>query len=538
MPTPPASLPRTPPSSQSQTGLFYDTRMLAHENLFQANPVERPDRIRKTFDALSAAGLADRCHRIKLKTDLLSKEEIAFVHDKEHVDRMEATAAMNEADLRITSQKYNDVFVNSSSFLCAQVACSGLVKLCEAVMRGEVGNGLAIVRPPGHHAEQDEPMGFCIFNNVAIATKLLHKNGTAKRTLIIDWDIHHGNGTQKIFYDDPNVFYISLHRYEGGAFFPYLRIADADHTGGEGAKGRNMNIPWPGKGLKDVDYVYAFNRLVSPEFQRRGDPLGECDVTPEGYAMMTHMLQSLADGRVVVCLEGGYNLNSVSQSLVKVASVLLGDAPTPVHMADGPSHDCIRTVQRVAEIHSQYWKCLRPTHVEGGSAERPSINKPAIPLQGVQIFEDPFEVTLLTAPPLTDIISLHRSITLTTTLGMRLVEVKAPATAEIFRGRRELAQSQRLAFLLCSPEVFRDSCKLCFDPNIPENSGRLDPLTNVLDISNAVSDDAGMLYIEDIIRNQHSLIDIEVDTSVFSQYDVMLLAVREVVNHVWDSLAG
>ncbi|MCO5593077.1 hypothetical protein L7F22_047083 [Adiantum nelumboides] len=224
-----------------------------------------------------------------------------------------------------TLERTASLYINEHSAKCARLSCGGVIEMCEAVASGRVRNGFAVVRPPGHHAEPDRSMGFCLYNNVAVATRYLQRRygdyegrERVRKVLILDWDVHHGNGTQQAFWDDENVLYISLHRYENGEFFPG-GIGGADDQVGVGAGvGRNVNIPWPDSGMGDGDYLAAFQRIVMPiahEFApdfviisagfdaAEGDHLGQCRVTPNGYAQMTHELAALANGRLVVALE-------------------------------------------------------------------------------------------------------------------------------------------------------------------------------------------------------------------------------------------
>lgn len=229
--------------------------------------------------------------------------------------------------------RYRSLYLNEHTAQCARISCGGVIELCDAVASRKVQNGFAIVRPPGHHAEPDASMGFCFYNNVAVAAAWLLKKyaknpfydnhhpenrNKIERILIIDWDVHHGNGTQKAFYDDPNVLYVSIHRYENGLFYPGGTLGSAIMVGGENAKGYNLNIPWSKAGMGDGEYLKVFYDLIlpismqfNPDFvlisagfdAARGDHLGECDVTPEGFGQMTSLLCSLAEGRCVAALE-------------------------------------------------------------------------------------------------------------------------------------------------------------------------------------------------------------------------------------------
>lgn len=225
-------------------------------------------------------------------------------------------------------------------------------------------------------------MGFCLFNNVAVAARWIkEKYGgddvpAAKRVrkiLILDWDVHHGNGTQRAFEDDDEVLYISLHRYDNGDFYPGGTYGASASVGSGKGKGFSINIPWPTFGMGDGEYIYAFHQVVMPIAAQfgpdlviisagfdaaEGDPLGGCLVTPIGYAQMTWMLMGLAQGKVIVALEGGYNVQSLAYSALGVTRTLLGD-PVPTHeslpAASSAAVDAVRLVKRDV---SPYWSCV------------------------------------------------------------------------------------------------------------------------------------------------------------------------------------
>lgn len=239
----------------------------------------------------------------------------------------------------------------------------------------EVKNAIAVIRPPGHHAEYDRSMGFCHFDNVAVAAKVvLQKHEEVKKVLIVDWDVHHGNGIQQAFEDDPNILYISIHVHEGGKFYPPGDYGDHLHSGTGAGIGKNINIPWPSKGMGDADYLFAFQHVImpvafdfNPDFviiasgfdAAAGDQLGGCFVSPSCYAHMTHMLMSVAGGKLVACLEGGYNLNSISLSALAVTKTLMGEAP-PRIAETAPTRNCIETIRKVILHQAKFWHCLYP----------------------------------------------------------------------------------------------------------------------------------------------------------------------------------
>ncbi|KAJ1565123.1 Histone deacetylase hda1, partial [Nowakowskiella sp. JEL0078] len=328
-------------TSNKVCGLVYDVRTLSHFNIFENHP-ECPERVKYAFSALMDANLVEQCHRIRIPTGA-DNNLLKLGHDINHIEHLSSLEnCQNEKDLRNETDEHEDVYFSADSVLSARISCAGVVELCEAVWNGVVQNGIALIRPPGHHAERSKAMGFCLFNNVAVAVRHMQKEHNVGRIMIVDWDIHHGNGIQKEFYDDPNVLYFSIHRFENGEYFPQEKKADSCFTGVGDASGRNINIPWPCGGMGDADYIHVFNRILIPvahEFQpdlvivaagfdaARGDHIGECDVTPEGYAHLTHMLKAFANGKLVLALEGGYNLDSVSKSVVECTKVLIGQAP-------------------------------------------------------------------------------------------------------------------------------------------------------------------------------------------------------------------
>lgn len=270
----------------------------------------------------------------------------------------------------------DSVYLSVNTPGCALLAAGGAIEATRAVMNGQVKNAMAVIRPPGHHAEHDHPMGFCFFNNVPVAARAAQKEfgDQARKIFILDWDVHHGNGVQNIFYDDPNILYISLHVSQNGAFYPAGDEKDHLHCGSGVAVGKNVNIPWKTSGMGDGDYLYAFQEVVMPIAQdfdpdlvfvcagfdaAEGDMIGGCHVTPAGFAHMTHMLMSLADGKLVVCMEGGYNLRSIAVSALAVTRTLMGEPPERLQSTQ-PSPIGVDTVKQVIQQQSYYWPCLYP----------------------------------------------------------------------------------------------------------------------------------------------------------------------------------
>jgi len=334
------------------TGLLRDARFRDHAAPYP-HP-ERPERLAAIETRIEAEGLADRCRRVEARH--ATDEELLAVHTPELLREVADTA-----DRPFTSLD-PDTYASSASAEAARLAAGGLVDLSLAVLAGELANGLALVRPPGHHAERDRAMGFCLFNNVALAAAALRKAGS-ERVLVVDWDVHHGNGTQHSFYDDPTVLYFSTHQWP---FYP--GTGAASETGGPHALGKTINVPWgPGRG--DADHLAAFDRVLLPAARRfdpdfvlvsagfdaaRGDLLGEQLISPEGYAAMTARLSTLAGGRVVLALEGGYELNAIAASAAACLRVLLGDA-SPEEEFGEISIEAKQALRRVIETQRPFW---------------------------------------------------------------------------------------------------------------------------------------------------------------------------------------
>lgn len=288
---------------------------------------------------------------------------------------------MTPDQLKFEADRLDSIYLNNSTFECAKLAAGGAIEACKAVVQGAVRNAIAIIRPPGHHAESSQPSGFCIFNNVPIATRVCQNAypETCRKVLILDWDVHHGNGVQHAFYDDPNVLYISLHVFKDGTFYPNLPDGNLDYCGEGHGEGKNVNIPWAEHGMGDSEYLYAFQEIVMPiatEFDpdlviisagfdaAEGDLLGGCFVTPACYGHMTHMLMRLAKGKLVVCLEGGYNLRSIARSALAVTRVLMLEPPDRLREdLPAPKDTAVYTIENVKRQHSKYWKSLYPKHL-------------------------------------------------------------------------------------------------------------------------------------------------------------------------------
>ena len=346
--------------SKTATGVVRDERYLEHDP--GPSHVESPQRLRVIYDRIDATSLADELIRIEPRE--ATKEELAWNHTINYIERIEATAG------KPVSYLDPDTSTSPGSYLAAILAVGGLFNAIDSVMEGEIQNGFALVRPPGHHAERDHAMGFCLFNNVALGAHYLIKEYGAKKVLIMDWDLHHGNGTQHSFYSDPQVLYISTHQY------PYYPGTGSVDQVGEGAgEGFTVNIPLSA-GMEDIDYAAVFNRVIapigsafSPDFilvsagfdTYMADPLGGMKLTEMGFAYQAKVLLELAKkvckGRILFCLEGGYSLKGLADGVEAVLYECLGESilneETLGFFKNANKGPAI--IDKVLEVQKRYW---------------------------------------------------------------------------------------------------------------------------------------------------------------------------------------
>ncbi|KAJ8683629.1 hypothetical protein QAD02_019421 [Eretmocerus hayati] len=351
--------------------IVYDERMLKHYNVVDESHPEKPSRISSIYSKHKDYDLLDRCYLLEGRA--AREEEILLAHTQDYIDTIRNTAQTKLKDLAKQASDLNSVYLHPETWTSATVSAGSLLQVVDSVLNGESQSGVAIVRPPGHHAEEDGACGFCIFNNVAIAAKYAVSCHGLKRVLVVDWDIHHGNGTQSILEDDPTVLYISLHRYDNGSFFPHSKLADYSVVGSGKGEGFNVNIPWNKKGMGDAEYIAAFQQVVMPiAYQYNpelvlvsagfdaciADPLGGFKVSPEMYGHMTHWLSSLANGRVILTLEGGYNVNSISHAMTMCTKALLGDPLVQLEAGQVPCPSAVTSIINVLKTHKRYWPNL------------------------------------------------------------------------------------------------------------------------------------------------------------------------------------
>ncbi|TKY55034.1 Histone deacetylase 5 [Spatholobus suberectus] len=362
-------------NGQRRVGLLYDERMCKHHITGDKYHDETPNRIRAIWNKLESAGIPGRC--VILEAKEAEDKHILLVHSKNHVELIKNISSKRfDSQRHKIASKLNSIYFNEGSSEAAYFAAGSAVEVVKRVASRELDSAVAIIRPPGHHAEHNEAMGFCLFNNVAIAARYLLDERPelgVKKILIVDWDVHHGNGTQKMFWNDSRVLFFSVHRHDFGSFYPAKD--DGFYTMiGEGAgAGYNINVPWENGRCGDADYFAVWDHILLPvakEFNPDiiivsagfdaavGDPLGGCRVTPFGYSVLLKKLMNFAEGRIVLILEGGYNLDSIAKSMHACVEVLLEDKPVIGSSEAYPFESTWRVIQAVCQKLSPFWPTL------------------------------------------------------------------------------------------------------------------------------------------------------------------------------------
>jgi acetoin utilization deacetylase AcuC-like enzyme len=313
-----------------RTGYVYDPRYLLHDP--GAWHPERPDRLKAIHRALESGDLLELV--VRLNPDPAPLAWVERLHDPDYIKRFQAACDKGGQIFMV-----QDCGICKESYQIALLAVGGVLLAVDAVMDGRVDNAFCAVRPPGHHAERNRAMGFCFFNNVALGAVYALEHFGLERVAIIDWDVHHGNGTQHLFEEDPRVFYVSLHEdpqhcYPGTGY---------RREEGKGAgQGFTLNLPLPPHS-DDSDYLTALKQEVLPRLQafapqfvfisagfdaHTNDPLAHMNVSREGYREMGQLLldlaQETAGGRLVTVLEGGYNLEVLEECVEDHVRLLMG----------------------------------------------------------------------------------------------------------------------------------------------------------------------------------------------------------------------
>ncbi|WP_240375874.1 class II histone deacetylase [Bacillus piscicola] len=364
-----------------RTGYIYDESYFWHDNgsgtlylssggyLEKDEFIESPATKKRVNNLLKRSRFMDEL--IKLVPRPATREEVESWHTPQYVDKVKQLSDTNGGDAG------DHAIVGKGSYEIALLSAGGALTSVDAVMENQVDNVYALTRPPGHHAEADFGMGFCIFNNVAIAANYARKKYGLEKIMIVDWDVHHGNGTEKAFYNDPNVLFISIHQHLS---FPE-DTGFAEDVGSGNGQGYNVNIPLP-PGTGDAGYLEVFDSIIEPiasEFQPEliivsagqdpsmFDPLGRMLMTAEGFRKMTNKIKRIAEtqcnGKLVVCHEGGYSNGYVPFCTLRIVEALSekqSDVKDPFASGANGYPDKVYPNQRqvineVIEIQSKYW---------------------------------------------------------------------------------------------------------------------------------------------------------------------------------------
>jgi acetoin utilization deacetylase AcuC-like enzyme len=322
---------------------------------------ETPNRLKTIYNIIDSSDIKDKL--ILISPRMASEEELKLNHHLNYIKKIEATAGKHYTMLD------PDTSTSPLSWETSRLAVGGLLTAVDKIMVDEIDRGFALIRPPGHHAENSRAMGFCLFNNIAIAAMYGIKNYSWKKVLIVDWDLHHGNGTQNSFYETDQILYFSTHQY------PYYPGSGGYNEVGEGkGNGFTVNVPLEG-GQGDRDFLSIFQEILYPIGKEYSpdiilvsvgfdtyfeDPLGSMNVTPEGYALLTKVLLQLAQecckGKVIFVLEGGYHLKGLADSVLAVIKKLLSN---DVDLNELKSNDLIPStitvLNQVKKIQSRFW---------------------------------------------------------------------------------------------------------------------------------------------------------------------------------------
>lgn len=528
-----------------RTGLSYDVRMRYHAKIFTSyfeyidpHP-EDPRRIYRIYKILAENGLIkdptlsgiDDIGDLMLKIPVreASAEEILEVHSLEHLQFLEKTAKETREQLLKDTEVGDSVYFNNDSFMSAKLSCGGTIEACKAVVEGKVKNALAVVRPPGHHSEPESAGGFCLFSNVAVAARNILKNypESVRRVMIVDWDVHHGNGTQKAFYNDDRVLYVSLHRFELGKYYPGTVHGQYDQIGEGKGKGFNCNITWSVGGVGDAEYMWAFEQIIMPmgrEFQpdlviissgfdaADGDTIGQCHVTPACYGQLTHMLKSLARGNLCVVLEGGYNLDAIARSALGVAKILIGEPPDELPEPNcDPKPEAMEIVDKVIQIQSNYWKCFKRRHANAGVNFKEHVTEEILsnnfPLQTAirnyqfEILSNSYKFVPL---PITNF------ITSATTLNDNAI--------------------------LCSPGILESQTLMILVHDTPDVWSPRNITSGNIDLSSAIMQDSPLKFINWAMDKKYGVIDVNIPHTLLEvdNYSSILVA-QEVLLLLWDN---
>ncbi|MEM7409290.1 MAG: histone deacetylase [Myxococcota bacterium] len=341
-------------NAQRRVEIVTDARFRDHRGP-ERHP-ERPERL----EAIDAALAAREGAFVRRAPRPAQPEEILAIHRREHLDLIEQAARAGADRLD------PDTYCSPASHEVALLAAGASVELAVRVATREIDCGFAAVRPPGHHAESDRAMGFCLLNNAAIAARAVQQQAGVEKVLLLDWDVHHGNGTQHSFETDPSVLYVSTHQ------FPYYPgTGSAGEVGVGRGEGRTLNLPLPA-GCGDAEYLGLFQQVLEPAARafapdywivscgfdaHEDDPLAAMRVTQSGFAALTAWVRGLADelcgGRLLFVLEGGYSLLGLREGMDAVLSGILSAAPALPAAVAAPAESVLaRLVQQSRDVHA------------------------------------------------------------------------------------------------------------------------------------------------------------------------------------------
>ncbi|MFB6132186.1 MAG: histone deacetylase [Halanaeroarchaeum sp.] len=349
-------------------GLVYDDRYLAHEHT-PTHP-ERKERLQYTMDQLSEEGLLDDPHVTVLRPEMSTDEQLSRVHSSRYLEQLRSMSASGAGMLSV------DTHISAETWNTAKLAAGGIVRGVDAVASGETDAAFVMARPGGHHASADDGHGFCYLNNSAVGIRHLQAEHDVEKVLLWDWDAHHGDGTQSIFYDDPSVLVMSTHQ-DGRTLFP--GTGDIGDVGTGDGEGYNVNVPLPPK-TDDGGYARVVEEIFEPiareydpdlvyieagQDNHFTDPITDLAVTAQGYASLMKSAKAvaddLADGDIVASLAGGYGIEGgLPYTNLAVVATLLGYDTSAIREPEGyepPSYvpDVADVVDRVKRIHSEYW---------------------------------------------------------------------------------------------------------------------------------------------------------------------------------------
>jgi acetoin utilization deacetylase AcuC-like enzyme len=348
------------------TALIYDPIFLEH--ITPHKHPERWQRVKVVMEMLEALSWLQRDGLVQLAPRAATIEELAAVHDREYIQEVEAASYQAEQEEARSGRQTlffaTDTYVSAKSYEAALKAAGAPLVAIDAVMKGEVDNAYCLVRPPGHHAVAESAMGFCLFNNVAVAARYAIDHYNLERVMIIDYDVHHGNGTQEMFYDDPRVLYFSVHQ---APFYPGTGLAEER---GEGAgHGTTINVPLPAQTGFDA-YEAIFRQVMVPAADRFDpqlilvsagfdahwtDPIGNMYLSTAAFARLNQviidMARQMCQGRLVMVQEGGYNLEATGSCAATCINLLLGDEAAVDSLGPAPKGDYrLNTDVLIAEL--------------------------------------------------------------------------------------------------------------------------------------------------------------------------------------------